>query len=133
MKRNILLFIFIILIIADQLSKYLIRHFGGFYICNKNIAFSIKLPEFIFWVMWLAIIFLLISLLFNKYKIQNTIYYILILAGAFGNIIDRLYFGCVVDFIDLKIWPVFNLADSFITIGVIAIMLTIINTKTRNS
>jgi signal peptidase II len=47
----------------------------------------------------------------------------LILSGAVSNIIDRLYFGCVIDFIDLKIWPVFNLADSFIVLGVILILL----------
>ncbi len=42
----------------------------------------------------------------------------LILSGATGNLIDRLRLGYVVDFIDLRIWPVFNLADSLITIGV---------------
>lgn len=42
----------------------------------------------------------------------------LILAGAVGNLIDRLRFGCVVDFLDFRIWPVFNIADSAITIGV---------------
>jgi signal peptidase II len=119
----------LILILIDQSTKYLIRHFGGFYICNNNIAFGIRLPETIFWVIWLIIIFLLIFVLFNKYKIQNTIYYILILAGALGNIIDRFYFGCVIDFIDFKIWPVFNLADSFITLGVILIILDTLKKK----
>jgi signal peptidase II len=42
----------------------------------------------------------------------------LILGGAIGNVIDRLRFGYVVDFIDLRVWPVFNIADSAITIGV---------------
>ncbi|MBI4668488.1 MAG: signal peptidase II [Elusimicrobia bacterium] len=43
---------------------------------------------------------------------------ILILAGAFGNILDRLIRGYVVDFLDFKVWPVFNLADAMITAGV---------------
>jgi len=43
---------------------------------------------------------------------------LLILGGAIGNLLDRLRFGYVVDFIDLRVWPVFNLADSAITIGV---------------
>jgi len=43
----------------------------------------------------------------------------LILGGALGNLIDRFRFGWVVDFIDLRVWPVFNIADSGITIGVI--------------
>ena len=42
----------------------------------------------------------------------------LILAGALGNLIDRLWFGHVIDFIDLRVWPVFNLADSAISVGI---------------
>ncbi len=41
----------------------------------------------------------------------------LILGGAVGNLIDRLRFGSVVDFLDFRVWPVFNLADSCITVG----------------
>ena len=43
---------------------------------------------------------------------------ILILGGALGNLIDRIRLGYVVDFVDLRVWPVFNLADSAITIGI---------------
>jgi len=43
----------------------------------------------------------------------------LILGGALGNLIDRLWLGYVIDFLDLRIWPVFNVADSAITIGAI--------------
>ncbi len=43
---------------------------------------------------------------------------ILILAGALGNWIDRIRFGSVVDFLDFRIWPVFNVADSAISVGV---------------
>jgi signal peptidase II len=42
----------------------------------------------------------------------------LIFAGAVSNLIDRARLGYVVDYIDLKVWPVFNLADSAITIGI---------------
>ena len=42
---------------------------------------------------------------------------VLILGGALGNLYDRITLGFVVDFIDLRVWPVFNVADSFITIG----------------
>lgn len=41
------------------------------------------------------------------------------LGGALGNLVDRVRFGNVVDFIDLRIWPVFNMADTAITVGVV--------------
>ena len=43
---------------------------------------------------------------------------VLIMSGAVGNLIDRARLGYVVDFIDLRVWPVFNIADSAITVGV---------------
>ena len=46
-----------------------------------------------------------------------------ILGGAIGNLIDRVRLGYVVDFIDLRWWPVFNLADSAIVLGVTLIVL----------
>jgi signal peptidase II len=47
----------------------------------------------------------------------------LILGGAVGNLIDRLRFGYVIDFIDLRWWPVFNVADSSIVVGVCLLVL----------
>ncbi len=47
----------------------------------------------------------------------------LVLGGAAGNLIDRLRFSYVVDFLDFRVWPVFNLADSAITVGGILICL----------
>ena len=47
----------------------------------------------------------------------------LILGGAIGNLVDRIFLGYVIDFIDFRIWPVFNLADSAITIGAAIILL----------
>ncbi|MBU4311646.1 MAG: signal peptidase II [Candidatus Omnitrophica bacterium] len=49
---------------------------------------------------------------------------IFILSGAMGNLIDRFRLSYVIDFIDFRIWPVFNIADSSITIGTILIILT---------
>jgi len=111
-----------LLVLIDQISKYIIRRTGGFYICNKNIAFGIAIPNFLFWVFWIVIIFYLSFLIYRKYQAPEAKFYVLILAGAFGNIIDRLRLGCITDFIDLKFWPVFNLADSFITIGVLLLL-----------
>ena len=46
----------------------------------------------------------------------------LLLGGAAGNLIDRLHQGYVTDFIDLPLWPAFNLADTAITIGVLSLL-----------
>jgi signal peptidase II len=55
---------------------------------------------------------------------------ILVLSGAIGNFIDRVFHGFVIDFIDIHIgnyhWPAFNLADSSITIGFFLIMFNIL-------
>lgn len=57
----------------------------------------------------------------------------LILGGALGNWIDRIRFGAVVDFLDFRIWPVFNLADTAITIGVGIFLIDLLIAKRRVS
>ena len=52
-----------------------------------------------------------------------------ILSGALGNLYDRITLGFVVDFIDLRVWPVFNVADSFITVGGVLVALSILAGK----
>ncbi|MBO5911133.1 MAG: signal peptidase II [Elusimicrobiaceae bacterium] len=54
---------------------------------------------------------------------------ILILTGALGNLYDRLTLGFVVDFIDLRVWPVFNGADSFITVGAVLLGISLLQKK----
>lgn len=46
-----------------------------------------------------------------------------IIAGAIGNLIDRIRYGAVIDYLDFRIWPVFNLADSLICIGFGALLI----------
>jgi signal peptidase II len=50
----------------------------------------------------------------------------LILGGTIGNLIDRIVYGHVIDFIDFRIWPVFNIADSAITVGALIIAVNFI-------
>lgn len=57
----------------------------------------------------------------------------LIIGGAIGNIIDRLRFHYVIDFIDLRWWPVFNVADSAISVGVGLLLLRILLYERRAS
>src|ERR1700690_664300 len=47
----------------------------------------------------------------------------LVLGGAVGNLMDRIHYGQVIDFLDFRVWPVFNIADSAITVGTISIMV----------
>ncbi len=53
----------------------------------------------------------------------------LIAGGSLGNLIDRLRFGYVVDFLDFRVWPVFNIADSAITVGAILVLWKTLFTK----
>jgi signal peptidase II len=55
----------------------------------------------------------------------------LILGGAIGNLMDRIFLGYVVDFIDLRVWPVFNVADSAITVGAAIILLKCIPSSSK--
>ncbi len=55
----------------------------------------------------------------------------LLMGGACGNLVDRLRFGYVVDFLDFKIWPVFNLADSAVTVGVVLILWKLCHKKAQ--
>ena len=69
--------------------------------------------------------FLILLTIFSETKVFR-ISLSLISSGAFGNAIDRVYFGGVIDFIDFFIynfhWPAFNFADIFITLGVILLL-----------
>jgi signal peptidase II len=76
----------------------------------------------------LAIVMLLVFLVYEFYQSKlGQLCIGLILGGAFGNIIDRVYRGEVVDFLDFYIgqnhWPAFNVADSCICIGVFILIL----------
>ncbi|MDP6685973.1 MAG: signal peptidase II [Candidatus Omnitrophota bacterium] len=56
----------------------------------------------------------------------------MIASGAMGNLIDRLRFGYVVDFIDVRVWPVFNFADTFITIGTCLLIISLLKNQAHN-
>src|SRR5213075_457162 len=50
----------------------------------------------------------------------------LLIGGSASNLLDRIRLGHVTDFIDLRFWPAFNLADSFIVVGVAALLLALV-------
>ena len=146
---NFFLSFFIVLI--DQLSKILVHTkmnlYDSFtvipslldftYIRNEGIAFGINFPggKIFFIIFPILITFYLISLLKNKEFEDNPsqIALYLIIGGAIGNILDRIFRGYVVDFIDVHIngnhWYVFNIADSAVTIGLLFLLYSSIIIK----
>lgn len=53
----------------------------------------------------------------------------LLLGGAIGNLIDRIAYGCVIDFIDIWIWPTFNIADIMISASAVGIIIYFLREK----
>jgi signal peptidase II len=96
---------------------------------NTGIAFGLfKDNGFVFFIIPAIAVFLLVYNIYyyHKFGELDWIYIVafsLILGGAFSNLIDRFMLGYVIDFIDFRIWPVFNIADSAITIGALVILL----------
>lgn len=95
---------------------------------NTGIAFGLfKDKGFVFiLIAVIAVILLVVNIFYyrqNNEVLSRTyiLGFSLILGGAIGNLIDRVIYGYVIDFIDFRIWPVFNIADSAITIGAVLI------------
>lgn len=122
MKKLIILSV--VLIILDQITKYiftgkeyLIGMFGINYVENTGAAFGIlKGMDFLFIIVGLGVI---IAIFYYYKKFEYKFPLILILAGTIGNLIDRIAFGFVKDFIMIWKWPIFNVADICNTIGVL--------------
>ncbi|MFA4854274.1 MAG: signal peptidase II [Candidatus Omnitrophota bacterium] len=125
--------IVISVLFLDQLTKFLATRFLQLntpvilikdflnlsLVYNRGAAFGILKNQLL---MFVLISIFAITLIFyylknKKRSFLSSIYLSLILAGCAGNLIDRLRFGFVIDFLDFRVWPVFNLADSAITIG----------------
>lgn len=124
----------IILIIIDQYTKKIVldgfRFSSNFFdiilVYNEGSAFGFKLMSneqylivnsFIL-ILFSFIIFYLYNKAENRYKFLYLVSLVFVSAGGVGNLIDRLIHGKVVDFISILNFPVFNLADVFVSIGV---------------
>ena len=129
--------VFTFLFFADQFTKITINLFTALPrfinpICNSQIAWNIPLKPTLFYPLWIAILFYLAKLLTQEKKLRNKMALVLILAGGLSNMLDRIHYGCVVDFIDLKLFPVFNLADIYISAGIILLITNkLINSKSQ--
>ena len=101
---------------------------------NTGAAFSILRSNTIFLIMVSVLAIVLIYLFFIKdheiSKLDSWLYGIL-LGGIFGNLFDRIFRGYVVDYLDFNVFdfPVFNLADTFIVISVILIIINLLRSE----
>lgn len=124
-----------LIVLADQLSKYVVlrtllegesipiikNFFHLTLVYNTGVAFGLFAGH-----LNLLLIFISLSILFLIFfsfslageNLSRQLCFALILGGAIGNWIDRIVFHAVIDFLDFRVWPVFNLADTAISLGV---------------
>ena len=114
-----------IIVFLDQFLKYLIINnvINLPYIKNTGAAFGI-LKSFnteliLFSIIVIGVLLYTLDTVENKYAF----FIALLLGGIVGNLIDRIYFGGVIDFIDIGLWPAFNIADLTISVGIFGILL----------
>ena len=140
-----LIIIIVSIIALDQWSKWAIKtsfnlyqskpviqdllHFT--YVTNDGMAFGLSFPggKHVLLIMTILLTGFIIGFLWKEKNGHPLIKYglALILSGAIGNLIDRMLYGKVVDFLDLMIgnfhWYIFNIADSSVTIGMILFII----------
>jgi signal peptidase II len=131
-----MLYLSLLLTALDQVFKHLIPTFNppiwiienqvGFELSyNTGAAFSLPIST----ALTIPISIIVIAIFYHWYKHDfghhklSKWVTVLIIAGSLGNLIDRLLFGKVIDFIKIYSWPTFNLADSFITVGSILLII----------
>lgn len=136
-----------IVLVADQLSKWVaesallnnppVNIVPGFALrlaYNEGMAFGLLSDAGGWQRLFLAVIAIVVSVVIimmlrrlKKHELQLAIALLLVLGGALGNLIDRLRFGHVIDFIDVYYdihhWPTFNIADSAIMVGAILLIM----------
>ncbi|MGE5484989.1 MAG: signal peptidase II [Ignavibacteriales bacterium] len=91
------------------------------YVLNPGAAFGLFAYKRIYFILVTVIVIVLILIYGKRFAGNSVLLQLslgLELGGALGNLVDRVIIGRVVDFLDLRVWPVFNVADSAIVIGV---------------
>ena len=150
MSKKYIFFIVIFTLLLDQVSKRIVvenieifannleisKYFNLVYVENKGVSFGMFSEHdksFYFGILSMLVSAYIIYLLAKSKDLIESLGLSLILGGAIGNGVDRLYYGYVVDFIDLHLnnlhWPAFNFADTFITFGAIVFVFSIIANK----
>ena len=125
-------FLFITLTFLIRTVTYFINlNYPEIILCNYGISFGIKIPVYLFGIIFISIISLFIYFFINNLSNSwvSSVSYILIIVGGVNNVIDRLIYGCVVDYIRIVPWNVFNLADVFIFIGAVIVLYSYLSEK----
>lgn len=145
-KRNIIIFVLIVLLVLlDFITKYIvinkfninesfiiINNFLKFtYIKNTGAAFGLLSGNIVILILiTILLLFYLFKELKNSKNSLNLVAYTLILSGALGNLIDRIFRKYVIDFISFTLFghemAIFNVADTYITIGVTLLIYSIL-------
>ena len=110
---------------------YLTSFLNLILVWNKGIGFGLLSFEgsvvYNFITFFIFIVILILFIVGVKYDQKNGYFYMIIIGGALGNLYDRIYYYSVPDFIDFHLgdfhWFVFNVADIFITIGIICLII----------
>jgi len=135
-----------LVVIVDRLTKYLlfrnlsegksVRVVPGLFhitlVLNSGAAFGLFKGRSVFFMVSSVLVIALIFLYLWRGSCREILVMTalgLILGGAVGNLIDRVLFGYVIDFLDFRIWPVFNIADASITIGACILAIRLIFNK----
>lgn len=144
-KTIIGIFVFIFILLFDHFSKlwilrnyqtkplHIMPYFDFIFVQNRGVAFGLLSNSSLnFTLISLLSIGLILFLLKKFLKTPSPILIAMILAGALGNIWDRIQFGYVIDFVKVGSFYVFNAADSSITLSAIWILIMILyeNRKT---
>jgi signal peptidase II len=99
-----------------------LQRFGGFLLVVKNYhgAFSIPWSPWLFWPLMIIVIGYVAVQAVKQWLEKDVVFFYwgLIAVGALGNVVDRLLYGAVIDYVKIFWWPVFNLSDSMIVVGV---------------
>ena len=139
-KYNVAFSTALMITLIDQLSKFFVRTnfqlnqsipiinniFHLTYIQNTGAGFGILKSQALILIFISVAVIGIILYNFDKIKNNETLLQILagfVLGGTIGNLIDRLAYGRIIDFLDFRIWPIFNFADSFVTTGVIGLII----------
>ncbi|WP_075666721.1 MULTISPECIES: signal peptidase II [Thermosipho] len=123
--------------VIDQITKYIATNYWRFnptkvwifyftYATNKGVAFGLfsNSKEIVVYLTLAITIFLSLIPLIKNLDFLTNMFLGFIIGGALGNIVDRIRFGYVVDFITMPYWPtIYNLADFFILLGGIGIAI----------